>query len=162
MVLEMQQVRIKSKYKKNESFEFNDSPKLFESVTNGTIQRMRKYCIWENDHNNGGKYPPNALNSMLQGVLGKFDLLYARLEGDYSSRRSKLDEAYSSGLADVDQSIIAFKAAVVEHDLAFRQYKKAYEKCTGETFDADLCFDKKTLEEIELRFSKLDKEINNG
>lgn len=158
----MRQVRIKSKYNPNEQFEFDESPKLFSSVTNKTIQRMRKYCIWESEQTNGGKYPVNALDDMMRSVVGRFDLLYSRLEGDYSSRRSKLDEAYSRGLGDIDKMIIEFKKTIVDHDMAFKQYKKAYFECTGEELDTDLSFDKKTLSDIEARFEKLDKEINNG
>ena len=158
----MRQVRIKSKYSPNEEFDYDESPKLFSSVTNKTIQRMRKYCLWESERTNGGKYPVNALNSMLQSVVGRFDLIYTRLEGDYSSRRSKLDEAYSRGLGDIDQQIIEFKSSIMEHDLAFAEYQKAYQECTGEPLDADLRFDKETLKEIENRFEKLDREINYG
>lgn len=158
----MRQIRIKSKYKANEEFDYDETPSQFSSITNRTIQNMRRYCLWESKNNSDGKYPVNALNSMLQSVVGRFDLLYSKLEGDYSSRRSKLDDAYSRGLADIDEQIIKFKATVAEHDAAFNEYRIAYEKCVGESLDADLSFDKKALSDIQARFDRLDKEINNG
>ncbi len=154
----MRQVRLRSKYKDNENFDYMNVPKHFASITNRSIERLRRYCVRVNEIENKDRWVPSALESMLISVLGRFDQAHARLEGDYSSRKSNLNNAYVSGVADVEEQLIRLENSIMEHNLLFEEYKQAYENFTGKSMGADLKFDEAETKRLREKFEHLSKE----
>lgn len=155
----MRRIKIKSKYNNDESFDYRSVPKHFLSVTDGSLEQLRKYCLRTSEFENNGDWEPSALESMLRGVLGRFDQAHARLEGDYSSRKSNLQNAYISGVAEVEEMLLTLESDIAEHNILFSDYAEAYEKFTGKKIGVNLKYDDSKLTEMKNRFDKLSKEF---
>lgn len=157
----MRQIKLKSKYKEDENFDYMSAPKHFESVTNRSIERLRHYCVRMNEEENRGKWVPSALESMLVSVLGRFGIAHAKLEGDFSSRRSNLINEYVAGVADVEERLINLENSILEHNLLFEQYREAYERFTEKTMKGDLRYSEDESKKLRAKFEKISKEIGN-
>lgn len=156
----MREVKIKSKYDEDESFDYKETPKIFKSVTNRTIQRLRNFCLKRNKIESKDEWKAGTLKAMLESVAGRFEPAHQRLVGDYSSRLSNLENAYVSGVADLNAQIIEFESQINEHTILFEEYSRLYKKIIKEDLPADLIFDAKKLEAIKADCSKLEERIN--
>ena len=154
----MRQFKIKSKYKDQE-FDYLDTPKHFSSITNKSIEKLRLYCLRANEIENKDRWVPSALEAMLVSVLGRFDQAHAVLEGDYSSRKSNLSNAYVSGLADVEEQLINIENDIMSHNLLFEEYKDAYENFTGRKIADDLKMKDSEVKKLREKYEKLSKEL---
>lgn len=156
----MREVKIKSKYDENEEFDYRETPKIFRSVTNRTIQKLRSYCLKMNKKESKGEWKEGALKAMLESVAGRFEPAHQRLVGDYSSRLSNLENAYVSGIADLNAQIIEFESQVNNHAILFEEYAGLYYDFTGERLPANLSFEKSKLESILKECNALEERID--
>lgn len=155
----MFRVKIKSHIKENEEFDFRSTPKQFASVTEKSIRELHDNSLLDIRRRYKNKWTPNALKSMLQSVAGQFNIAHARLEADYTTRLSSLENAYSAGLADINAQIINFGAEVEEHNRLFDEYAAAYEKIMGEKPNSALRYPQSKLDKIEKDYKKLQEEF---
>ena len=156
----MREVKIRSKYNENEEFDYRDTPKIFRSVTNKTIQRLRAYCLKMNRKESKDEWKPGTLKAMLESVAGRFEPAHQRLVGDYSSRLSNLENAYVEGIADLNAQIIEFENQVSEHSILFEEYQALYKDYSGESLPSNLAFKEKDLEQIKNDCSRLEARID--
>ena len=156
----MREVKIRSKYKENEEFDYRETPKIFRSVTNKTIQKLRTYCLMINRIESRDEWKPGTLKAMLESVAGRFEPAHQRLVGDYSSRLSNLENAFVEGIADLNAQIIEFENQVNEHNILFEEYSKLYEDYANESLPADLAFKDKDLDTLKKNCEQLEGRIN--
>ena len=156
----MGQVKIKSKYDEDEEFDYRDTPKIFRSVTNKTIQKLRAYCLKMNRKESKGEWKSGTLKAMLESVAGRFEPAHQRLVGDYSSRLSNLENAYVAGIADLNAQIIEFESQVNEHTILYEEYSRLYRDFAGEELPANLSFDEEKLKSIKKDCEILEERIH--
>lgn len=144
----MREVKIKSKYDEEEAFDYRETPKIFRSVTNKTIQRLRAYCLKMNKKESRGEWKSGTLRAMLESVAGRFEPAHQRLVGDYASRLSNLENAYVAGIADLNAQIIEFESQINDHTILYEEYARRYESFSGEKLPSNLAFDMKKLDAI--------------
>ena len=129
----LRQPRVKSKFKKNEEFNFRDVPKKFESVTQGSIRELRSYCFNRAEKTLQGDFTPGALKPILETIVGSFNFPLAQLEADYSARKKNLEIAKIAGIAEIHAQIFDFEKLVEQHNEAYDEYATAYKRIYGET-----------------------------
>ena len=156
----MREVKIKSKYDEDEEFDYRETPKIFRSVTNKTIQRLRSYCLRKNKKESKGEWKAGTLKAMLESVAGRFEPAHQRLVGDYASRLSNLENAYVTGVADLSAQIIEFEFQVSDHEILYEEYSRLYKSFSGEDLPANLSFKSKDLEMIKKSCETLEARID--
>ena len=120
---------IHSDYDRNEQFDITNIPKHFDSVTNESLARLKRSAMDKVENDTDWK--PGALQAALKGVDGQFEEAYSTLEGDYSSRRTKLQAAYTQGISDLRKAFKNYELQVEEHNIAFQNYSDANKAING-------------------------------
>lgn len=139
MAKELKNSEIESNYDRNEEFGLSNIPKHFDSVTNESLSKLRHSAIdkVENDTN----LKPSALQMALKSVDGQFEEAYSTLEGDYSSRKAKLQDAFIQGVSDLRKAFRNYELQVEEYNIAFQNYSNANKTINGEPLSNTLKFD---------------------
>lgn len=155
--------RIVSRFKRNETFDYTSVPKHFRSVTDGSIHRVKNYC----NKTTAAKYakagyPPAAFEVTLQGISDEFYPLYNQLEGDYNTRRSNLEVAYSDGIAAINLLVAGFTGLLATYKNAYKVFNEASVNATGEELDESLIFDESKFSHIEKEVSKMMEDQKNA
>ena len=150
------QPKIKSKYKINEEFDFRNTPKKFESVTENSIRDLKAYCFDRAKSTLEGDFAPGALKATLNAIVGSFNFALAQLEGDYSARRNMLENAKVSGLADVHAQVYDFERLVQDHNSAYDAYSAAYFKIYGEKPETNLKVSQSKVDAIVKAYESLE------
>ena len=151
----MKQPRVKSKFKENENFDFRNTPKKFESVSDKSMRELKSYSLNSASKNVNGNFTPNSLQATLQAIVGQFNFALARLEGDYSARKNNLENAYVTGLAEVEAQIFDFEKLAEDHNEAFEEYARAYAAIYGDRPSENLLIKQAKIEEIKKAYEKL-------
>ena len=145
---------VRSKYK-NRDFSYKNVPSIFESVTDGTIHKTKRYSL-DSVEEQFPNYPAAALKAMALSVAGDFNSLYATLEGDYSARETSLKKAYSRGYADLGQRIANFELLVQNHNAAYREYNKISEELLGVKVAKNLEYSEEKMKRINNSYKEME------
>lgn len=151
----MKQPKVKSKFKENENFDFRNTPKKFESISDKSMRELKAYCLGSATKNVKGEFTPNALQAILQSIVGQFNFAQARLEGDYSARKNNLENAYVTGMADVESQIFDFEKLAEEHNEAFEEYARAYSAIYGDRPSDNLIVKQSKIDDIKKAYERL-------
>lgn len=153
----MRQPKIRSRFNERENFDFRNTPKKFESVTEGNIRELKVHCFNYANNTLKGNFAPGALKATLESIVGSFNFALARLEGDYSARKNNLETARVSGLADVQAQIFDFEKLAQEHDEAFDVYAEAYSRIYGQMPSGNLKVGQSKIDNIKKAYEALEK-----
>ena len=145
---------VRSKFK-NRDFSYKNVPSIFESVTDGTIRKTKRYSL-DSVEEQFQNYPASALKAMTLSVAGDFNSLYATLEGDYSARETSLKKAYSKGYAELGQRITNFELLVQKHNAAYQEYSRICEELLGTKVAKNLEYSDEKIKKINDNYKELE------
>ena len=151
---------IRSSFNRNEQFTISNVPKHFESVTDESIRELKNRIIAKVEHETS--LDPGALQTSLKSVDGRFEEAYSILEGDYGTRLSNLNSAYTKGLAKLRENIRNFELQVADHNTAFDHYLEANEKLNGKKLPATLRYSDEDLQKLKQALRELEQESNHA
>lgn len=149
--------RVISKYDKHEHFNYDNVPTRFESVTSESIQTLRDSCLARSEKMYGNKFKASALKSMLKSVCGSFNIAYAKLDGDYTERKNKLNSAYDAGLADIDAKIKDLERSISEQNNTYEEFNEIHQKIYGREIRKSLRTDQKVVDDFYKQLAQLEK-----
>ena len=149
-------LEIRSKYK-DIKFSYRKVPSKFESITDGAIQKTKTFSL-NSVKEMYPNYPASAIKAMILSVAGDFNNLYAHLEGDYSSRETRLKKAYSDGYAELGQRITNFQLLIQNHNSAFEKYNEINKELLGCELSEDLKYGEEKINDLKKDYKNL-KEI---
>lgn len=149
--------KIKSRFKQKESFDFMNTPKKFESVTDSTLRRLNRYCLHENKKLFLNNSEAGSIKAMLQAVAGKYNMAHSCLEGDYATRKGNLENAYIAGLAEISANIISFQTQVSDYNAKLDNFRRISKKIYGSDLPDLKKYDQAQIDELKKACESLKK-----
>lgn len=127
----MSEIQIRSKFNREEKFNYQQTPKHFESITDYSIKVLKRNSVKTVSAMYNGEYPPQSLQAMVETINGNFDIAYAQLEGDYGARKTNLKQAFINGLADLKGILEEYKEVSKQYEEKFNEYANLEQQLTG-------------------------------
>ena len=151
-----QQPTIKSDYNAKEAFTFDQTPNEFKSVTEKSINEIKRYCTETISRKYHNSYDTRALYAMVKTVIGNFDLLSSKLKDDYSCRRSKLKNAQIVGIKQANELILQFEKMVADREMALKRYSDNVMEYDGYSVE-NLEYSKERIQEFKKRLKIIEE-----
>lgn len=155
--MKKKQPKVKSKYNSREVFSFDKVPGEFHSVTEDSIENIKKYCTKTIKETYNGDYTSRTLYAMVRTITGNFDLLTSKLKEDYSCRRSKLKKAQNSGIKQVNSLVLQFEKIVLDYEVALKLYNENVIEYGGFAIDENLHYSRERIEEFKKRLKEIEE-----